>query len=540
MKRIIAIAFFALFLQPATAQQTNYSSMLPDMLKELDQAVEKKSTYRKRREAILDSLKNQARTSSGPQKAELYKRIFRSYAHVQTDSARTYLERIGELKWVDTDASLRAYLDIGHAEIQALSGQYSEAIEWLHKVVIPPADTNMKLHYYHKLRTIYGWMADYAVDSSSGKRWRQLMQTYRDSILQLEPAGPHRDIVVADDLLEKGHVEEALRLSLQNLDRASDELVSYNYYNLSQTYKRKSDADAYVYFLIKTAIADLKSGLSEYGALPELAQVLFERGDLTRAYDYLVCSIEDASYCKARLRAIESSNIFPIIEKAYKQQKKADTFRRTVFFYLLLVLVVILAGFIICLRRLMKQRAHAQRLLIETNNKLQDANDTLQDTNRKLTLANKMKEEYIARYLNRCRDYLDTLDEYRNQILRFVKKNREVEDLQKLLRSDVFINKERTSFYADFDEAFLKLFPDFIEKFNALLEPEAAFTSREKKMRLCTELRIFALIRLGVTESTKIAHFLNYSLATIYNYRSKVRNHARGDKAEFEKRVMEI
>ena len=148
------------------------------------------------------------------------------------------------------------------------------------------------------------------------------------------------------------------------------------------------------------------------------------------------------------------------------------------------------------------------------------------------------KEEYIARYLNRCRDYLDSLADYRRTTLRLVKEKR-LEELVKKANSEQVIRKEQDAFYADFDQAFLTLFPDFIEKFNALLQPTERVVPKHDN-HLNTELRIYALIRLGVADSARIAHFLNFSLTTVYNYRSKMRNKALGNPTDFERAVSEL
>ncbi len=149
-----------------------------------------------------------------------------------------------------------------------------------------------------------------------------------------------------------------------------------------------------------------------------------------------------------------------------------------------------------------------------------------------------IKEVYIARYLDRCVSYLDKLEQYRRSLEKLAMASR-MEDLFKAIRSEQFLRDERKSFYSEFDKSFLELFPDFIADFNDLLVEEGKVYPKPGEL-LNTELRIFALIRLGVTDANRIAHFLGYSLATVYNYRSKIRNRAKGDKERFEQEVMEL
>jgi len=166
------------------------------------------------------------------------------------------------------------------------------------------------------------------------------------------------------------------------------------------------------------------------------------------------------------------------------------------------------------------------------------ANRQMLAVNKELEQTGKIKEVYIARYLDRCVNYLDKLEMYRRSLAKLAMASR-IEDLFKAIKSEQFIKDERNEFYNEFDKSFLKLFPNFISAFNDLLVEEGRIYPKSDEL-LTTELRIFALIRLGVVDSNKIAHFLGYSLATIYNYRSRMRNRAAGDKERFEQDVMNL
>lgn len=179
----------------------------------------------------------------------------------------------------------------------------------------------------------------------------------------------------------------------------------------------------------------------------------------------------------------------------------------------------------------MKKLAFMRRDLSKTNKELVAVNKQLQQTG-------KIKELYIARYLDRCVSYLDKLEQYRRSLEKLAMASR-IEELFKAIRSEQFLREERKNFYNEFDKSFLELFPHFIRNFNNLLTEEGKIEPKPGEI-LNTELRIFALIRLGVTDANRIAHFLGYSLATVYNYRSKIRNRAKGDKENFEQEVMNL
>jgi len=184
----------------------------------------------------------------------------------------------------------------------------------------------------------------------------------------------------------------------------------------------------------------------------------------------------------------------------------------------------------------MRDLSYARRELTEALAAVREVNAALLETNAKLSTTDKIKETYIARYLQRCRGYIDTLDEYRRELLKLSKTKNYVQLMEKLHNAEL-LTKEEQAFYADFDEAFVTLFPQFIDNFNALLLPEAKVHPKRDEI-LNTELRIFALIRLGVTDSNRIAHFLNYSVPTIYSYRSRLRNKSVLDKNAFDQAIL--
>jgi hypothetical protein len=193
----------------------------------------------------------------------------------------------------------------------------------------------------------------------------------------------------------------------------------------------------------------------------------------------------------------------------------------------------------------MKRLAIARKNLNEANLQLHNLNNELSDTNTQLNATNKtlleaniIKEEYIGRYMDQCSVYIDKLDDYR-RLLNKTATAGKIEDLLQALKSKQFIEDELKEFYTNFDSTFLQLFPTFVEEFRTLLIDDEEIQIKQGEL-LNTELRIFALIRLGITDSVKISHFLRYSLSTIYNYRTKLRNKAAGPRDEFEMNVMQI
>lgn len=567
MKRYILLtlilSLFVVQHAQSQSQPIEFDEPTQSLLCTLDDVImNHKMQYREQRLKQINQLKVQARSATGYNKYNLYKEIFDLYSHFQTDSAQVYICKMRQLPAYKTDVVMQATLHIAQAEIMAVSALYAEALNELDKVprsLINAEHIELRLYYYRIKRTIYGWMCTYYTKASEQHQlWEERTMNYRDSLLSVETIkNLNRDIVLADKYNALGQPQKAINMLKPYAAQASEATPHpYVCFTLAQAYLLKGNRAKGVYYLTLTAIADLHNATCEYQALPMLAQILFDNGDVERAYSYLLCSMEDASYCKAGLRSIEASNIFPIIDKQYKQREKEQRQRDHVLMYALVALSFVLIGVVLYLRKQMQklremrhqqtrnnaELAAANQRMHEANEKLQAAlqevkntNEELQNTYSQLRMTDKVKEEYIARYLNRCRMYLDQLAEFRSSTLRLIK-NRHFEEVANQLKRDLNAKVEQTQFYADFDAAFLTLFPDFVSSFNALLQPEHQLTVKKNGL-LNTELRIYALIRLGIHDTTRIAHFLDYSTATVYNYRSKIRNKAICPPEEFEELV---
>lgn len=570
MKKFIILLFIIplLFVARAQSQPQDLELDAPTqaLLHTLDDIIQNhKVQYQAQRIKQINQLKAQARTATGYNKYNLYKEIFDLYSHFQTDSAQVYICKMQQLPAYKTDAVMQATLHVAQAEIMAVSALYAEALSELDKVpqsLISSEHADLRLYYYRVKRTLYGWMCTYYTKSSEQhKLWEKKTMNYRDSLLSVDAIkNMSRDIVMADKYNALRQPEKALKMLKPYSAQASEATPNpFVCFTLAHAYILSGNRTKAIYYLTLTAIADLRSATCEYQALPMLAQILFDHGDVERAYTYLLCSMEDASYCKAGLRSIEASTIFPIIDKQYKQREKAQRERDHLLMYGLVGLLLMLIAMVVYLRKQMlklrqmrqkqslynKQLSAANQQMHEANEKLQAAlqevkrtNEELQNTYSQLRMTDKVKEEYIARYLNRCRMYLDQLAEFRSATLRLIK-NRHFEELANQLKRDLNAKAEQTQFYEDFDAAFLTLFPDFVASFNALLQPEHQLSVKKNGL-LNTELRIYALIRLGIHDTTRIAHFLDYSTATVYNYRSKIRNKAICSPEEFESLVAVI
>ncbi|MGL5272318.1 MAG: DUF6377 domain-containing protein, partial [Phocaeicola sp.] len=473
-----------------------------------------------------------AASNSAEKRYLLCGELFSIYLHYQADSALHYINKRLELVPLLTEPKRKNELIINRAEVMGVMGMYIEAIEQLNQVVVSDLDEEILNYFYRTARACYGWLTDYTTRKEEKLKYTEKTNLYRDSAIATAINNIDKEISIAEREMTKGEANKALKMLQTLMDKIPDLRQSiYINYTLSEVYGRLNDLDKQTFHLATTAILDVKSATREYASLQKLAQLMYQQGDLTRAYRYLNCSMEDAVSCNARLRFIEVTQFFPIIDKAYKVQEESKKKTARLLLISISILSLFLLAAVFYLYRWMRKLSAMRRTLSIANKQLHEVNHELEETG-------KIKEVYIAHYLDRCVSYLDKLEAYRRSLAKLAKASR-LEELFTAIKSEQFLKDERKAFYTEFDSSFLKLFPHYISSFNNLLMEDARIYPKQGEL-LTTELRIFALIRLGVTDSNRIAHFLGYSLATIYNYRSKIRNKALGDKDTFEKEVMNL
>ncbi|SDB75544.1 hypothetical protein SAMN05192581_1002168 [Bacteroides ovatus] len=544
MKKVILI-FVTIVLSGLLYAKDNKST--DALLREIDGIIKNRQTYGAEKEArIADLKKLLVEAASDEQRYGFCGRLFDEYRAYNLDSSFVYAQRkeelahrLNKLDYLDDSA-------MNMAEVMGTTGMYKEALELLGKIDKKTLPDYLYGYYYHLYRTIYGLMGDYAVTEKAKKEYYRMTDLYRDSLLQINASDSlGHALVMADKYIVHARYDEAIDMLMEYYSKPSldDHAQAMITYTISEGYRLKGDKQGQKHYLALSAIADLKSAVKEYVSLRKLASLVYEAGDIDRAYNYLKCSLEDATLCNARLRTLEISQVFPIIDQAYQLKTKRQQQEMKISLICISLLSIFLLVAIFFVYKQMKKVAAARREVVDTNTLLQELNEELHDSNSQLkemnhTLseANYIKEEYIGRYMDQCSTYLDKMDLYRRSLNKIAAAGR-VEELYKAIKSSQFLDEELKEFYANFDVTFLQLFPSFVEEFNALLTEPIQPKPGEQ---LNTELRIFALIRLGITDSTKIAQFLRYSVTTIYNYRTRVRNKAVGERDEFEAKVMQI
>lgn len=525
------------------------SSRADSLLLKLDQAIKERPIYMEQKELKLVELKRQLhRQIPDEERFAILGTLLDEYRSFNTDSA---LHMAEEREQIAIRLGNREYIDnarMNKADVLGMTGMYKEVMDLMRNIHIDRLPVDIHPYYYHIYRTVYGLMADYAVTAYEKKLYTELTDKYRDSLLLVNKDNLLiHTLIQSDQYNVRNEYDKAIRLLTDYLALQKDyeHDVAICAYTLSESYRLKGDKEKEKEYLIVSAMADMKTAVREYISLRKLAVLLYQEGDIERAYSYVKICMEDAAACNARLRKLEILEIFPIINDAYQQktEKQQEQMKWALVSISLLSLFLLLAIFYVY--KQMKKVAAARREVIDANKRLKELNDELHLSNAQLKEANHsiaensyLKEEYIGRYMDQCSVYLEKMDNYRRSLGKIAATGN-VEELYKNIKSSKFIEGELKEFYTNFDNTFLQLFPTFVEDFNALLADDEQISLKAGE-RMSTELRIFALIRLGITDSVKIAQFLRYSVTTIYNYRTKVRNKAAGDRDLLEQEVMTI
>ena len=498
----------------------------------------------------------QQETLSPIQRYNIYKSLYEEYASYQLDRAMAMLDRRYELSSAMRNKQLMADDQLDRAMLYTISAMYLEAEQMLDKEIDTLHLTHEQLvRYYATQQRFHSDFWHYTSDEEVRNRSGAKKTYYRNRLLQItdESHPMHRDMVLRN-LTEGGRWAEAELLNMELLEGFTPDdheyaMYAYDRARILEALERRDEMREW---FARSAISDIRTATKDNASLCSLAQNLLEIDDIDRAFRYVTISLNDALYYNAKLRPWQISAVIPDIEKAYqnKQQaqhealEKQEAYSRhlaTIISVLAVLLLAICCYMAYLLRRSLKSSRKIREMnehIEETNAKLQKLNDKLESVNSDLREANAVKEEYIALFLSMCSDYIEKLTTMQRNVRRKLSQGKATE-LERELQSSSLMDEELNNFYQMFDNAFLNLYPNFVEEFNALLKPDAHIEPKRGE-RLNTELRIFALIRLGIHDSSRIASLLRYSVNTIYNYRARTKNSAVGDRDTFEERIRTI
>ena len=384
------------------------------------------------------------------------------------------------------------------------------------------------LYCWNRIR-YYENLIKYTDDARFASEYLVEKEAYRDTVI-LYDASEEYSKERAIKLQDQGNTKEALKIltKIYQKEKPGTHGFAMMSMGLSRAYRLVGEHELEEKYLILAAMTDTKLAVKENEALLTLAVNLYHKGDIDRAYNYIKVALDDAIFYNSRFKNTVIARIHPIIENTYlyRLEKQKQNLR----FYILLTSLFVVA-LAITLYFTYKQT----KIVSRAKKNLNVMNEELVALNKNLDEANLIKERYVGYFMNQCAVYINKLDEYRKNVNRKIKTG-QVDDLYK--SSSRPFEKELEGLYTNFDNAFLKLYPNFVEEFNSLLKPEDYY--KLDKDQLNTELRIFALMRMGITDVSQIAVFLHYSVQTIYNYKSKVKRMSLLDGNIFEEEVKKL
>jgi len=520
------------------------SKHTPPYIRELDNALDNTSIFLDQKEYEIAILKNKLSNSrSLDDRYHVNIELYQNYQYFSLDSAFIFIKNA---EMIADSIGNEIYIQdvrISHAFLYNFAGMTSEALRIFDDINISNLSDDLKRNYFYLGFNLYNTLSEQALEPSLYNSYKSKMKLYRDSAISYSPED---HVLKSERLSDEQRYDEAISLIARDLP---DGLVSneagLKYYILSEIYERVGDENQQAKYLALSSIACIHNSVRQYIALRKLAMILYRNGDTERAYRYIHACLEDAKACNSHERLLETSKILPIIDSSMVDQKQSNRNVLVVTLGIISGLVVLLLiGVYIMHKRnsilyqtklaqiksnenlqiVNEQFKLANERLTQLNSEILQANNNQRRLNTILEETNNVKDVYIKRFMNLCLEYIGKMENYRKHLCKVASK-RNFDALYETIQSSRYINKEIADFYANFDDAFLHIYPNFVTDFNKLLKPQSKIVLKNGE-RLNTELRIYALLKLGITEGGRIQEFLRCSASTIYNYRTNMRNKA--------------
>ena len=544
----INFIFLPFLIFQSCGEKTEMTKEKKDLYDEIDNEIELVPIYEAEKEKRISNLKQRLKREQSPQlNMELNDWLISEYESYISDSALFYINQNLDNPVVKGDKKLRDALLIKKADVAAHAGLFGEAVDILEGIDKSNLDSVLLENYYSAYCDLYQYQSEYATHSEYASEHERLRELYIDSIgMVASPSSINYIVNQAASAARNGNFGEAEKMLLKKLDEynSGDRNFSILSSILADIYKQKGDKENYIQYIGKSVISDIQGAVKENMAIRALATECFEEGDLERAERYLRQSFSDANFYAARMRNAQSSRMLPIIGEAYTQQEKKSKHELSlmvIFMSILAFCLILLTAF--SLLQIKKVRAINKKTkgmldeVSELSEKLTQVNKELSIANKELEASNSIKGEYGALFMEYSALAISSLQKYQ-QSLKVAAAQGNMQNLIKKIDSSTIENKTMSEFYSKFDEAILNIYPNFVEKFNNLLKQNARVELKPKE-GLNTELRVFALIKIGIDDSEKIARFLRCSLTTVYTYRSKMKKRALNPET-FEEELMKI
>ena len=550
MKKIL---LFTLFFSISGIVLAASQKELTDYCRQIDEAIAHSQDYVAAHEQRIGEARRTLEQETTPRgRFQQNFRLFELYKPFVSDSAMFFLRQCITLADGMGDRSesvrCRSLLAIRCSNI----GLYDEALNILDSIRPAGIDTLSLGTYYEAYNNVYNELSYYTRLDYMHQYYSEKSLHYEQLMLATLPPTSESCFLRREQHAQaEGRLDEALKINdewMTTVEKGSHPYALVALYRYIE-YKLQGDSARMIHWLVESVLADIRNAAMDQGSMWELANELMLQGDIDKASSYISFTSDCANRYGSRQRNWQIAPLLTTIAKNYKAQSERNTAQLRMALILISVLALLLLGVLLFLHRRNRQLDAARQALKQSNDELATANKQLADQTQELSTlnaqlstlnsqlfeSNRVKEEYIGRFMSLCSQYIDKLDDYRKMVNKKMK-NKELEELFRISKSTELKEKELDELFLNFDSVFLHLFPNFVNDFNGLLQPEMRVQPKEEN-RLTTEIRIFALIRLGIEDSSKIAEFLHYSVNTIYNYRARIKNGAIGNREQFERQI---
>ena len=539
MRHLIVI-IITLMIQPIYIKGDNNQ-----LYKQLDAALAQRAHYVELKEKSLNEIKQGAKyVTSNEDKLKLYEQLANEYKAYEYDSAMTYVNKGLILAQKSNNIFFNKRFQLSQTRLLITRGFYAEAKEILQKIEPKEEPRDYQFLYYYTMYGLYNNWSTYCENNEFSKNYDLKKVEYLKKAIELSPKKDAFYYYLMGELYYfSNHPNNNKTIQYYkkalSMEKTNSRLHAMTAFALSEVYQKANNLELMEHYLLVAAISDVTSATKENVALQDIALFIYKHKtrSLNKAQEYINLSLEDAYTYKSRLRRIEISSKLQMITNAYTDDIRATN---SMLYIALSVIFLLLLGvglsslFIRKKNKLLKQKKDeitATSAKMEVlNSQLHLINDELKDTNQK-------RERLVKVYIDLCYKNIERNSKLRTLAVRKIKANQSKE-LLSLLSSSTNTEKENKEFLTEFDKAFLSLYPTFITELNKQLT-ESAHIQLKENGEMPPILRVCALLRLGITESSKIAGILSYSPQTIYNYRSLLKNNAI-DKEHFEENVLRL
>ena len=481
---------------------------------------------------------------SPEQQYDLNQRLYDEYVAYKFDSAFYYIEKNVNALSASADHDRFAASAVRMAHILAVTGLFDRARRLLDKVNPDSISDQQKIAYYTQQSELNLYRSEMAEFTNYFYDYIKRAQYYRQLVMQIAPKDSY-DYVFnrATYICEAGDTEEAIRILEAYLNKTEQGTRIYSIITstLAFFYQIKGVSEKQEYYLLLSAISDERSAIRENNSLRSLSELLMDRGNYDDAYRYLLQAISEAKFYGSRIRMMQVGRMAPQILQLYDAERTRTQQRTSLLLMVISFISIILAGIIVYTLILYRKKHAAGLKIIEMNKMLASHSEEIESVNTQMKEANRIKEEYIGRFLELSSQLISDSEQRLKQLNRLARE-RKLEELYAELKTMEPVNKGIRKFHSHFDTAFLNIYPNFISEVNNLLNPECRFDVEQDGTpvkHLSTELRVLALIRLDITDNQEIADILRSSITTIYTYRSKIKARAI-NKESFEDDVRKI